>query len=210
MASRRAEKRALFWDKPQNATRMAEGPARGGTRGGRDQFSWNDVKESADREFYLGHSVKATTGRWCKGKDVYWYNRDKETEDEKSTASEFARVKAAEEAAMRAALGLPPLTSTSGEGRKGKGSRRRRDARSDEDEDDERRRGRKKSSRKKKRRGRDSSDDSDSSSESSDSASERRRRRRKKEKRRERRRSRSRSRSRDFHRDDSERRDERR
>ena len=209
MASRRAEKRALFWDKPQNATRMAEGPARGGTRGGRDQFSWNDVKESADREFYLGHSVKATTGRWCKGKDVYWYNRDKETEDEKSTASEFARVKAAEEAAMRAALGLPPLTSTSGEGRKGKGSRRRRDARSD-DEDDERRRGRKKSSRKKKRRGRDSSDDSDSSSESSDSASERRRRRRKKEKRRERRRSRSRSRSRDFHRDDSERRDERR
>ena len=191
---------------------MAEGPARGGTRGGRDQFSWNDVKESADREFYLGHSVKATTGRWCKGKDVYWYNRDKETEDEKSTASEFARVKAAEEAAMRAALGLPPLTSTSGEGRKGKGSRRRRDARSDEDEDedDERRRGRKKSSRKKKRRGRDSSDDSDSSSESSDSASERRRRRRKKEKRRERRRSRSRSRSRDFHRDDSERRDERR
>lgn len=38
-----------------------------GARGGRDQFNWENVKSDKDREFYLGHSVKATTGRWQKG-----------------------------------------------------------------------------------------------------------------------------------------------
>lgn len=38
-----------------------------GARGGRDQFNWESVKSDKDREFYLGHSVKATTGRWQKG-----------------------------------------------------------------------------------------------------------------------------------------------
>lgn len=54
------------------------GPPRGGSRGGRDQFNWDAVKGDKDREYYLGHSVKALTGRWQKGKDVYWYTRDKE------------------------------------------------------------------------------------------------------------------------------------
>jgi hypothetical protein len=35
--------------------------------GGRDQFNWDNVKSDKDREFYLGHSVKAATGRWQKG-----------------------------------------------------------------------------------------------------------------------------------------------
>lgn len=39
------------------------GPARGGTRGGKDQFSWENVRADKDREYYLGHSVKALTGR---------------------------------------------------------------------------------------------------------------------------------------------------
>lgn len=39
-----------------------------GARGGRDQFNWENVKSDKDREFYLGHSVKASTGRWQKGK----------------------------------------------------------------------------------------------------------------------------------------------
>jgi hypothetical protein len=43
------------------------GPPRGGSRGGRDQFNWEDVKSDKDREYYLGHSVKALTGRWQKG-----------------------------------------------------------------------------------------------------------------------------------------------
>jgi Multiple myeloma tumor-associated len=39
---------------------MYNGPARGGTRGGRDQFSWEDVKNDKNKEFYLGHSLETT------------------------------------------------------------------------------------------------------------------------------------------------------
>lgn len=46
---------------------LYNGPARGGNRGGKDQFNWDNVKADKDREYYLGHSVKATTGRWQKG-----------------------------------------------------------------------------------------------------------------------------------------------
>ena len=46
---------------------LYNGPPRGGNRGGKDQFNWESVKGDKDREFYLGHSVKATTGRWQKG-----------------------------------------------------------------------------------------------------------------------------------------------
>ncbi len=46
---------------------LYNGPPRGGTRGGKDQFSWDNVKADKDREYYLGHSVKALTGRWQKG-----------------------------------------------------------------------------------------------------------------------------------------------
>lgn len=38
-----------------------------GARGGRAEFSWENVKSDRDREFYLGHSVKASVGRWQKG-----------------------------------------------------------------------------------------------------------------------------------------------
>jgi hypothetical protein len=38
-----------------------------GARGGKDQFNWENVKSDKDREFYLGHSVKASVGRWQKG-----------------------------------------------------------------------------------------------------------------------------------------------
>ena len=85
---------------------MRDGPARGGTRGGADQFNWDDVKSDKDREFYLGHSVKASVGRWQNGKDILWYTRGKG--DEESAAAEIAAIKAAEEGAMAEALGLKP------------------------------------------------------------------------------------------------------
>ena len=88
---------------------MRDGPARGGTRGGKDQFNWDDVKSDKDREYYLGHSVKASVGRWQKGKDLLWYTRGKEGEDAAAAArAEIAAVKAAEERAMAEALGLEP------------------------------------------------------------------------------------------------------
>ena len=49
---------------------LYNGPARGGNRGGKDQFNWDSVKNDKDREFYLGHSVKASTGRWQKGRNL--------------------------------------------------------------------------------------------------------------------------------------------
>lgn len=103
------------------------GPPRGGTRGGRDQFSWDQVKSDKDREYYLGHSVKALAGRWQKGwlyagtfsmvvrdyfvatihthvlcspgKDVYWYTREKD-EGGGVSSNEFQAIKAKEEELM--------------------------------------------------------------------------------------------------------------
>jgi hypothetical protein len=72
---------------------MHDGPARGGTRGGKDQFDWANVKGDKDREFYLGHSVKASVGRWQNGRDILWWTRDKK-EDGGGAAAEVAAIKA--------------------------------------------------------------------------------------------------------------------
>ncbi|KAI3783669.1 hypothetical protein L1987_42755 [Smallanthus sonchifolius] len=85
-------------------------PSRGGVRGGRDQFSWDDVKVDKYRENYLGHSLKAPVGRWQKGKDLHWYARDKKSNksDMEAAKEEIRRIKEEEEQAMREALGLAP------------------------------------------------------------------------------------------------------
>lgn len=50
---------------------------RGGTRGGKDQFSWDDVRGDKFKEYYLGQSLKvrqgsqigvSTQGWWLDGK----------------------------------------------------------------------------------------------------------------------------------------------
>ncbi|KAI9164393.1 hypothetical protein H9P43_008244 [Blastocladiella emersonii ATCC 22665] len=88
-------------------------PTRGGNRGGRDQFSWDDVKKDQHRENYLGHSVMAPVGRWQNGKDLSWWNKsgakdgpDAAASAARAKAEELARVKAAEEEVMMIALGL--------------------------------------------------------------------------------------------------------
>ncbi|WVZ91673.1 hypothetical protein U9M48_037815 [Paspalum notatum var. saurae] len=86
-------------------------PTRGGVRGGRDQFKWDDVKVDKHRENYLGHSVKAPVGRWQKGKDLFWYTRDKKSDTDDALKEEIRRVKEEEEQAMREALGLAPKRS---------------------------------------------------------------------------------------------------
>ncbi|XP_072297839.1 multiple myeloma tumor-associated protein 2 [Eucyclogobius newberryi] len=76
----------------------------GGSRGGQDQFNWDDVKVDKHRENYLGNSLMAPVGRWQKGKDLSWYSKDKKGE-RLSKEEEMAAVKAAEQEAMMAALG---------------------------------------------------------------------------------------------------------
>ncbi|GLI70400.1 hypothetical protein VaNZ11_015184 [Volvox africanus] len=87
---------------------LYNGPPRPGARGGRDQFSWDNVKADKDREYYLGHSVKALAGRWQKGRDVYWYTREKSGQD--SIQDEIQAVKRREDELMMEAMGLKPKT----------------------------------------------------------------------------------------------------
>ncbi|WOL03498.1 multiple myeloma tumor-associated protein [Canna indica] len=93
-------------------------PSRGGVRGGRDQFKWDDVKADKHRENYLGHSVKAPVGRWQKGKDLFWYARDKQSGSSEMDAvkEEIRRIKEEEEQAMREALGLAPKRASRPQG----------------------------------------------------------------------------------------------
>lgn len=88
-------------------------PSRGGVRGGRDQFTWDEVKVDKHRENYIGHSLKAPVGRWQKGKDLHWYARDKKSDSSNSEAikEEIRKIKEEEEQAMREALGLAPKRS---------------------------------------------------------------------------------------------------
>ncbi|KAG5087899.1 hypothetical protein JHK86_000511 [Glycine max] len=82
------------------------------------KFTWEDVKVDKHRENYLGHSIKAPVGRWQKGKDLFWYTRDKKSQNAEMEAAkeEIKRIKEEEEQAMREALGLAPKRSNHPQG----------------------------------------------------------------------------------------------
>ncbi|KAG0224421.1 kinase phosphorylation protein-domain-containing protein [Mortierella sp. GBAus27b] len=90
-------------------------PTRGGTRGGRDQFKWDDVKEDKYRENYLGNSLHASVGRWQKGRDIVWYTKDGDKDNASAQANkraEIQSIKDAEAEAMAAALGYKSKRKT--------------------------------------------------------------------------------------------------
>lgn len=80
-----------------------------GCRGGREQFTWNSIKEQdfKDREQYLGGSAKVgTMGKFGKFYVHDWYARKRDTAEQIS--EERHSVQAYEEELMQEALGLKP------------------------------------------------------------------------------------------------------
>ncbi|KAL8915878.1 MAG: hypothetical protein Q9208_008811 [Pyrenodesmia sp. 3 TL-2023] len=90
---------------------LVAGVRKEGSRGGRDAFKWEDVKDDQHRENYLGHSLMAPVGRWQKNKDLSWYAKGDDSKAASDAAAaraeEIRLIKEAEQDALNEALGFP-------------------------------------------------------------------------------------------------------
>lgn len=79
---------------------------RPGSRGGRDQFSWDQVKEDKQRSNYLGSSIHGLPDKFKKGPETFWYAKETKTiPEKKSEKSEIELLKEKEKMAMEMLLG---------------------------------------------------------------------------------------------------------
>jgi len=89
---------------------------RSGTRGGRDQFSWENVKaDKKTRENYIGHSLhtSAVPSFNDPKPNPMWYLKGDGADEQEEAANELQRLKQLEQEMMLEALGLKPRGSTS-------------------------------------------------------------------------------------------------
>lgn len=84
----------------------------GGVRGGRDQFSWDQVKTDKHRENYLGHSAMIQVGRYNQNRDIFWYQKAKKSEDV-ALEEEKEKMRMADDELINKALGInvPPRSA---------------------------------------------------------------------------------------------------
>jgi hypothetical protein len=81
---------------------------RGGTRGGKDRFSWEAVKDDKHRQNYLGHSLMAPIGRWQKGKDLSWYAKSSPSSSSAVAPDDAETIRRHEKDMILEQLGLRP------------------------------------------------------------------------------------------------------
>lgn len=80
---------------------------RPGARGGRDQFSWEQVKEDKQRLNYLGSSIHGLPDKFRKGAETYWYAKNTKSIPVQATKSaEMNDIKDKERQVMDALLGI--------------------------------------------------------------------------------------------------------
>ena len=78
---------------------------RPGARGGRDQFSWDQVKEDKQRLNYLGSSIHGVPDKYKKGPDTFWYAKENKTIPDSKGIEEIEMLKNKEKQIMETLLG---------------------------------------------------------------------------------------------------------
>lgn len=78
---------------------------RPGARGGRDQFSWDQVKEDKQRSNYLGSCIHGLPDKFKKGAETFWYTKETKSIPVTSAKEEIKNIKSKEKQLMDALLG---------------------------------------------------------------------------------------------------------